>query len=261
MNQEMKEHIKSALRSGVRLDGRKLDEFRKVTIETGMISTAEGSAKVKFGDAEVLAGLKMAVEKPYPDTPDSGTLMVNAELLPMSNPEFESGPPSMDSIETSRVIDRGIRESKAMDTKTLCIEKGEKVWSLAVDVVPINYGGNLIDMGGLAAIAAIKTGFYPTMNEDGSVDYHKPTKQKIKMNAYPIPVTVCKIGDLLFVDPTDEEEKAVEARLTVTSIGDDKICSLQKGGSHPLTTEDFEKMLDLALEKAKELRKILDGVN
>jgi exosome complex component RRP42 len=260
LNQEMKEHIKAALAKGVRLDGRKLDEFRPIKIETGMISTAEGSARVTFGEAEVLAGLKMAIEKPYPDSPDSGTLMVNAELLPMSNPEFESGPPSMDSIETSRVIDRGIRESKAMDTKALCIEKGEKVWSMAVDVVPINYGGNLIDMGGLAAIAAIKSGFYPTVNKDGSVDYHKASKEKIKMNAYPIPVTVCKIGDLLFVDPTDEEEKAVEARLTITSLDKDKICSLQKGGSHPLTIDDFEKMIDLALKKAEEIRKILNGV-
>ncbi len=260
MNQEMKEHVKAALRSGVRLDGRKLEEFRPITIETGMISTAEGSARVKFGEAEVLAGLKMAVERPYPDQPDSGTLMVNAELLPMSSPEFESGPPSMDSIETSRVIDRGIRESKAMDTKVLCIEKGEKVWSMAVDVVPINYGGNLIDMGGLAAIAAIKSAFYPLLLEDGTVDYHQKTKQKVKMSAHPIPVTICKIGDLLFVDPTDEEEKAVEARLTVTSIDEDKICSLQKGGDSPLTVEDFEKMIDLALKKAKEIRKILDGV-
>lgn len=260
MNQDMKEHIKSALRKGVRLDGRKLDELRPISIETGMISTAEGSARVKFGDAEVLGGLKMAIEKPYPDSPDSGTLMVNAELLPMSNPDFESGPPSIDSIETSRVIDRGIRESKAMDTKALCIEKGEKVWSMAVDVVPINYGGNLIDMGGLAAIAAIKSAFYPTVDKDGTVDYHKPSKNKVKMGAYPIPVTVCKVGEFLIVDPTDEEERAVDARLTVTSLGKDKICSLQKGGSSPLTADDFENMIDLALKKAEEIRKILDGV-
>ena len=260
MNQDMKEHIKAALRSGTRIDGRKLDEFRKITITTGMISTAEGSAKVTFGDAEVLAGLKMAIETPYPDTPDSGTLMVNAELLPMSSPDFESGPPSIESIETSRVIDRGIRESKSMDVKSLCIEKGEKVWSMAVDVVPINYGGNLIDMGGLAAIAAIKTARFPKVEKDGTVNYHEHTNEKVKMGAYPIPVTVCKIDDILFVDPTDEEEKAIDARLTVTSIGNDKICSMQKGGSHPLAQGDMMKMVDLALKKANEIRKVLDKV-
>jgi exosome complex component RRP42 len=123
MNHEVKEHIRNALKKGIRIDGRKLDELRPISIETGFLSTAEGSAKIIFGDAEVLAGVKMAIEKPYPDTPEDGVLMVNSELLPLSNPEFESGPPSIESIETARVIDRGIRESKAFNTKSLCLRK------------------------------------------------------------------------------------------------------------------------------------------
>lgn len=258
MNHEIKEHIRNSLNKGIRLDGRKLDELRPITIETGFISTAEGSARVKFGDAEVMAGVKMAIETPYPDSPDSGVLMVNAELLPMSNPGFESGPPSIKSIETSRVIDRGVRESKAVDTKKLCITKGEKVWSLAIDVVPINYDGNLIDMGGLAAIAALKTARFPTVEKDGTIDYHKPTTKKVEVSIVPIPVTICKIGSLLVVDPTDEEEESIDARLTVTSISDEHICSLQKGGDHPLMQEEIDAMVELALKKAAEIRKKLE---
>lgn len=260
MNQEILEHIRNSLRKGVRIDGRKTDEFRDITIETGFLSTAEGSAKVKCGDAEVIAGVKMALEKPYPDTPEDGVLMVNSELLPLSNPEFESGPPSIDSIETARVIDRGVRESKTLDTKSLCVEKGEKVWSVAVDIVPVNYDGNLIDLGGLAAMAAIKTAKFPKVNEDGSLDYHSLTDKKLDVKVFPIPVTVCKIGDVFVVDPTDEEEKAIDARLTVTSIDSEKICALQKGGSAPLSMSDIKKMVDLALDKAKFLREKLDGV-
>ncbi|MFT4283051.1 MAG: exosome complex protein Rrp42 [Candidatus Woesearchaeota archaeon] len=260
MNQEIKEHIRSSLKKGIRIDGRKLDEIRPISIETGFISTAEGSAKVKFGDAEVLAGVKMALEKPYPDTPDDGVLMVNAELLPMSNPDFESGPPSIKSIETSRVIDRGIRESKAVDTKKLCVTKGEKVWSIAIDVVPVNYDGNLIDMGGLAAIAALKTARFPTVLEDGTIDYHKPTTKKVELSKVPIPVTICKIGNLLVVDPTDEEEESIDARLTITSIDDEHICSLQKGGDHPLMQNEIDEMVELALKKASEIRKKLKEV-
>src|SRR3989304_3701639 len=127
MNQEMRDYLIQALAKGIRADGRKPDQCREVEIELDVIKTAEGSARVKFGDSEVLAGVKMALEKPYPDTPDQGVLMVGAELLPLSNPEFESGPPSAKSVEIARVIDRGIRESKAIDVKNLCITPGEKV--------------------------------------------------------------------------------------------------------------------------------------
>ena len=261
MNHERKEHIKNSLKKGIRLDGRKLTDFREIKIETGIISTAEGSARLKFGDAEVLAGVKMALEKPYDDTPEDGVLMVNSELLPLSNPDFESGPPSLQSIETARVIDRGIRESKTMDTKSLCVAKGEKVWTIAVDVVPINYDGNLIDMGGLAAILALKSATFPTVKEDGTLDYHKRSEKKLKLNKLPIPITVCKIGEHFLVDPTDEEENAVDVRLTITSLDDGKICALQKGGDNPLTIDDIKKMTDIALEKAKLIREKISGVN
>ena len=261
MNHEVKEHIRNALKKGIRIDGRKLDELRPIKIETGFLATAEGSAKLIFGDAEVIAGVKMALEKPYPDTPEDGVLMVNSELLPMSSPDFEAGPPSIDSIETARVIDRGIRESKAFNTKSLCLEKGEKVWMVAIDVVPINYDGNLIDIGGLAALAALKNARFPKLEEDGTVDFHTRTDKTLDLQKLPIPITVCKIGDLLIVDPTAEEERAVDARLTVTVLDDDKICALQKGGNHSLSMVDIEKMVDLAIKTSKVLRAKLNEVN
>lgn len=257
MNPEMNTHIKNALQKGVRLDGRKLDEIREVSLETGLISTAEGSAKVKFGDAEAIVGVKMSIERPFPDSPEDGILMVNAELLPLSNPEFESGPPSIDSIEISRVVDRGIRESKAVNTKKLCLEKGEKAWTIAVDITPINYDGNLIDIGGFGAMLALRNARFPTLTEHG-VDYHKLTDKKVDINHYPIPVTVYRIGETLLVDPTEEEEKLVEARLTVTSISDTKICAMQKGGDKPLSEKDINEMIDMALKVAKTLRHKLE---
>ncbi len=260
MNQEVKDHIKNSLIKGVRLDGRGPQDLREISIELDVVTTAEGSARVKFGDAEVLAGVKMSVESPFPDTPEDGVLMVNAELLPLSNPDFETGPPGIDSIETSRVIDRGIRESGCVDTKKLCLVKGEKVWFMAVDVHPINYDGNLIDMGGLAAMAALKSANFPSIDKDHNVDYHEKTKKKLDISGLPIPITVCKIGDVLIVDPTDEEENAIDARLTVTSLDKDKLCSLQKGGAKPLSIEEIAEMVELALKKADEVRKKLSEV-
>ncbi|HME87067.1 MAG TPA: RNA-binding protein, partial [Candidatus Nanoarchaeia archaeon] len=118
------------LAKGIRFDGRKPDEFRKMKIEYGVTATAEGSARVTLGDTVVMAGVKMEIGKPYPDTPDQGGLMVGAELLALASPEFESGPPSEWAVEVARVVDRGIRESHAIDVHKLLIKSGEQAWTV-----------------------------------------------------------------------------------------------------------------------------------
>jgi exosome complex component RRP42 len=253
VNDDMKAHIAEALAKGIRFDGRKLDEFRKIEVKHGLIMTSEGSASVKIGDTEVLGGVKMGIEKPYPDTPDEGTIMVDAELEPLSSPEFEPGPPDVKSVEMARVVDRGIRESKTIDMKDLCIDKGEKAWSVGIDVVSVNDAGNLLDAFGLAALIAVKDASFPDY-KDGAVDYHKKTSRKLILKRLPVPVTVYKIGSSLLVDPTKEEEAAMDSRLTVTSTEDGRLCALQKGGEGELSVEDIEKMVSLAIEKGKELR-------
>ncbi len=257
MNEERKAHIIKGLDAGVRLDGRKADEFRPIKIELNVSSTAEGSAKVTAGETQVIAGCKMGLGKPYDDTPDAGVLMVNAEMLPLSNPEFESGPPSINSIETARVIDRGIRESHSFDTKKLCVSKGEKVWMVQVDVVPVNFDGNLIDIGGLAAMGALLSAKFPTVDKDGKADYHNRSDKSLEMSHQPLPVTIGKIGKHLIVDPTQEEEKALDARLTIIVMENNDLCALQKGGLSPITEDEMKQMVELAIKKSQELRKTL----
>jgi exosome complex component RRP42 len=253
MNEKM---IIELAREGKRLDGRKLDEYRQpITVESEISWTAEGSAKVQIGNTIVMAGVKIDIETPYPDNPDEGSIMVNAELLPLSSPDYESGPPTIKAVELSRVIDRGIRESGAIDLKKLCITPGKKCWFVMIDLVTINDDGNLFDAAGLAALAALKNATFPTYNpETETVDYKNRTEEKVPLVKEPIPVTVYKIGNNLFLDPTRNEEQVYEARLTVASDSNNTISALQKGGEEPLTNEEIEKMVTLALEKAKFLR-------
>src|SRR3989338_2799827 len=100
MHRELRNHIIGLLNADIRLDGRKLTEYRKpIEVEYGVVKTAEGSARVKIGETEVIVGVKMEAGEPYPDMPDEGTIIVGAELLPLSNPEFELGPPGIQAIE------------------------------------------------------------------------------------------------------------------------------------------------------------------
>ncbi len=257
MNTIVKEHILNLLNKGFRLDGRKFDEYRKIEVEYGISSkSAEGSARVKIGKTEVVAGIKMDVGKPYPDTQDQGTIIVNAELLPLSNPEFEPGPPSIESVELSRVVDRAIREGKALDFFKLCIKKGELVWTVLIDIYPINDAGNLFDAAALAALAALKDAKFPKL-EGEKVNYKEGTNKKLPLEKLPVSCTVIKIGNNFLVDPIIEEEKVIDSRLTVGVLEDGTICSLQKGEDVGLMTEDIEKMVEIAIKKTKELRKVL----
>src|SRR5207244_11869867 len=101
-----------------------------------------------------MAVIKIEPAEPFQDTPEEGVLTVNAELVPLASPSFEMGPPSEAAIELSRVVDRGIRESKAVDLKSLVIQKGKKVQVVYVDVYVLDHDGNLIDAASMAALAA-----------------------------------------------------------------------------------------------------------
>ncbi|MBT4446199.1 exosome complex protein Rrp42 [archaeon] len=246
---------------GMRLDGREMLEFRgPIEIETGITDTAEGSSKVRIGDTVVIAGVKLSLEKPYPDTPDQGGIMINAELTPMSSSEYETGPPRMKAIEISRVLDRTIREAKAIDFKKLCVVKNELAWFVAIDIVSINDGGNLFDAASMAVLAALNnTTLRKYDPETKAVDYKSKTDEKLPLTKSPLAVTVYKVGGNFLVDPSSEEEHCYQARLTVGSDEKQVISALQKGGEQPITIDDVSKMVDIALEKAAMLRKAYDA--
>jgi exosome complex component RRP42 len=258
MHSELRKHIIDFLNKGLRLDGRAPLEYRKpIKVEYDISKSAEGSARVQIGGTLLMAGIKLSLEKPYPDTPDAGNLMCGAELIPMANPEFELGAPGLQAIELGRIVDRGIRESHVIDTKKLCITPGEKVWGISIDLIPINDSGNLFDASALAALAALKNTRLPKL-ENEKIDYLTRTDEPLPLSdAEPVSVTVCKIGSHFIIDPTEEEEKVIDARLTVASMKDGTLCALQKGGEETLTSEDIDKMIGIAVEKANELRAAL----
>jgi len=253
-----KQFITNLASRKTRIDRREQEEFRQIEIETGVIAKAEGSARVKIGRTEVIAGVKMNVGQPFPDTPAEGVLMVGAEFSPIASPDFEKGPPDEDSIELARVVDRGIRESGAIDTKKLCIKEKEKVWMVYVDIHILNHAGNLIDAAGIAAICALLTAKIPEYDEESeTVNYEKKHK-KLPMKSKPVPITVFRMANGMFLDPNLEEEDVMSVCLTVTTKDDGSICALQKGGSGPLSMEEIEKAFELSISKGAEIRKQIE---
>jgi exosome complex component RRP42 len=251
--------IAEYLNAGKRFDGRKPEEFRQLSIETGVSANAEGSARVKLGNTDVIVGVKLATGEPYADSPNKGNFMVSAELSPMSSSRFESGPPKFPVIEFGRVLDRGLRESGFINWEGLCIEEGKKVWTLFVDIYTINDDGNLMDAAGIGAIAAMKTAKLPTYDkETETLDYKNPSETPLPLNdVTPIAITAYKVGDKILVDPNRDEQDAATARVTIGS-SDGIISSIQKGEEEAMTQEEIGEALDLADTAYKEVFKNLE---
>ncbi len=250
-----KKRIEELVKEGKRFDERKLLDFRDISIELGVSKKAEGSARVRIGDTDVIAGVKMNVIEPFTDTPDNGALMVVSELWPIASEKFEMGPPNIQSIELSRIIDRSIRESEFIDMKKLCIKKGELVWAVFLDIYPLNDDGNLIDASAMAVTAAIQSAVFPEIKDD-KVQFGKFTKKKIPLKDMPIVLTFYKVGDEFILDPTAIEEEINKARLTVAmTFGKDGefIHAMQKSGDEPLEEEEILKVLDMALKEGKKI--------
>ena len=253
-----KRRIQEFLDQDKRFDNRSLLQFRDIKIETGVSKNAEGSARIKMGNTEVIAGVKIDVTEPYTDREDEGTLITTCELLPLSSPKYEVGPPRINAIEIARIVDRGIRESGFIDFKKLCIKEGEKVWTVFVDVYPINHDGNLVDAGSLAVIVALKNTRIPSFDKDDKIDREKLT-DPLPLKHTPITITIGKVQDKMLIDPTFEEEQVLDTKLCIAVTEEEKVVSMQKIGAGPLTDDEVDKMIDIAVEKSKELRKLVEN--
>ena len=77
-------------------------------------------------------------------------------------------PPTPESIEFARVVDRGIRAGNCVDLESLVIDE-ETVWTIFVDLYVLNYAGNLFDAGTLAAMAALLTTKVPKYEGDKAI--------------------------------------------------------------------------------------------
>jgi exosome complex component RRP42 len=243
-----KRHIINLLKQNKREDGRGLLNYRDIDIQTGVSINAEGSARVKIGKTEVIVGIKLDTQEPYPDHEDEGTMVTSMEFSPMCGQRYESGPPKIDAIEIARVVDRGIRESGFIDWKKLCIKEGEKVWSVSIDIYCINDDGNVLDASGIAAIAALQLSRFPEYDEaKGKVKYGEFTDTPLPLtDNIPFTMTFHKIGDKIFVDPQREEEDTSEVRLTMaisTQKKDKIINAMQKGNMGFISGDEIEEMV------------------
>lgn len=247
-------YVKALAVNNTRIDGRALDSIRDIEIKTDIIERSEGSAFVRLGNTQVIAGVKFSMSEPFADTPNEGVLIVNAEFSPMASAAFEAGPPDVNAIEVARVVDRAIRESHCIDFEKLCIIPNEKVWHVNVDIEVVDHDGNLIDASCIAALSALLTAKIPKYENEKAIN---EPNGPMPITDRPVHVTIAKIKDKLFVDPSLEEEEAMEAKISIATTSEGKLCAIQKSGASYFTLDEIEKAVDMAIEVGRKIREKL----
>ena len=252
---------------GIRPDGRSsLTSFRPVSISSNSITTAEGSAIVKQGETIISCGIKAEIAKPRTETPNEGMCNIiesglrsrvflfipnvikflscnytflyllgyvvpNLELSPMCHSQFKPGPPSETAQVASYFINEVIQNSKIIDLEKLCIKPGKHVWAIYIDLICLNYDGNILDVSIKALCAALRSAKLPRIeikdksDEEGVIKIDENEEINVDIEnriAFPINNNIpycCTIAvfddDTLLIDPTEEEEKISHATITV----------------------------------------------
>jgi len=251
----MRNKIYNLLLQDKRIDGRGPKDLRPISIQTNLLAKADASALVKMGSTKILTGIKVEVGSPFSDRPDEGIFTVNAELLPLASTTFEPGPPDERGVELARVVDRSLREGKALDLKKLCLVEGEKVYVLFIDIYVLDYDGNYFDpalISALAALATLKIPKYEVV--DGKVEKTDEYFQ-LELTSLPFSVMIGIIGEKFLVDPQIEEEKVLDVSLIIGTDEKGNIVSIQKNSSGPIPINLMDSIMETAVEKTEEIRR------
>lgn len=237
-----------------RLDGRTPKDIRKIDIKTNVIEKAEGSAMVSMGGTRVIAGVKSDIGQPFSDRPNEGVFTVNAELLPLASKSFEPGPPSQEGVELARIVDRSVRESRAIDLEKLCLIPGQKAYVIFVDFYVLDYDGNYFDPSVLAAVAALSTAKLPKYEVVNGQLEKKEETFSISLRTTPVSVTIGLIKDKMLVDPSLAEQSSLDTSLVATFDSEGNICSVQKNSSGYIPMDLMKNILTVAKERTDFVR-------
>ena len=180
--------------------------------------------------------------------------MCSAEVRTVAGRNWEAGPPSPESNELGRVVDRGIRESGCIDVDDLCIIPGEKAWQVILDLFAVSDDGNLFDAFALAGIAALRTANIPEVKYEVS-----DTDRPLPVSKTPIMCSYHKVGGRYVYDADGREELGGDERIHITLGDDDNVHSLQKGLKGIFTASEFAEIMEHAKTRCGELRDLVHG--
>ncbi len=221
-----------------RPDGRAYHVLRPVTIEVGVSKFAEGSARISFGDTQVLC--LATVEESVPRHligKDQGWVTAEYAMLPRSTPERSrreslEGRPGGRTFEIQRLVGRALRG--AVDLKAL----GSRSVIVDCEVIQADGGTRTAAItGGWVALSHALRHFTP-----------RPVRKNIAA------VSAGFVKGQLVLDLAYAEDSIADADVNVVATGDGELIEVQgTAEGRPFSKEDFDRVLDLSLRGIAQL--------
>jgi exosome complex component RRP42 len=122
-----------------------------------------------------------------------------------------------------------------------------------LDVFAISDDGNLFDAFALAGIAALRSAIVPAERFEIGEDYPLPVSKTPTMCSYH------RVGGRYVLDASKKEELGGDERIHITLGDDGHVHSLQKGLKGIFTTDEFEEIMEHAIERCSELRDLVNN--
>lgn len=231
--------IAKGVEQNVRNDGRQRLDYRAFSLQTNVIPHASGSARFKLDHTDVLVAVNTELGQPDTDAPDSGKLVFSVECAPSASADYQGYGAQDLNVQLTSSLERMLTSSGTIDLQQLCIVSGKQCWTLYIDALILDCGGNLLDALSIATKAALadtklsKVNIIAGENEgDYEVEVSEDPYDSIPFphQHLPIFVTLSKIGGAFAVDLTQEEEQCVSAHFTVAVNQLGQICGIEKSG-------------------------------
>ena len=231
----------------MRINGRKPDEIRPVRIIRNYVRHAEGSVLIQLGETKVICTASLE-EKVPPFLRNSGRGWVTAEyaMLPRSTKtrivrESPQGRVGGRTHEIQRLIGRSLRA--VMDLSVI----GERTFWIDCDVIQADGG---------TRTAAI-TGAYVALYD--AVEY---LRKEVSIPRDPIidslaAISVGVVDGRVCLDLNYEEDSKAEVDCNFVMTGQGRFIEIQgTAEGKPFSREDFDKMMDLAVQGINKLTAI-----
>ncbi|KAK5174709.1 3'-5'-exoribonuclease [Saxophila tyrrhenica] len=255
-----REFILAALRENTRLDGRALDAYRPISLTFG---NDYGTADVRLGKTRVLAKISCEVATPYPDRKFDGIFTITTELSPLASPAFEVGRQDTPELLLSRLLEKTIRRSGALDTESLCLVAGQKCFHLRATLHVLDADGNLVDASCLALIAALLHFRRPDIEVHGEdVTVFDPREREpvcltIQHRPFCVSFSYYHAGEVMVQDATLLEEQCREGEVVVSMNRFGEVAQVAKYGGPPVDGLSVLGCMSAALERVKGFDKMV----
>ncbi|KAJ3672974.1 hypothetical protein LUZ60_006348 [Juncus effusus] len=265
-----KNFIKGGIEQDLRSDGRTRLQFRSISVETGVIPQASGSARVRLGATEVIASIKAELGRPNGLQPDKGKVSIFVDCSPTAAPIFEGRGGEELSTELSTALQQCLLGGKtgagaAIDLSSLVLVEGKVCWDLYIDALVISSDGNLLDTLAAAIKVALANTGIPKVNvavgpeDQPEVDVSDEEFLQFDTSTVPVIITLTKVGRHYIVDATSEEESEMSSAVSVSVNRTGQICGLVKRGGAGLDPSVIMDMVSVGKVVGQGFISVLDS--